>query len=773
MTTSTAATKYSPGILALLPIFYVTWSDSVLSPSEIKLVRKRIQDLTFLTFSDKRQLVKWLNPAKPPSPETFKEWISIIRKNASELNDSEKYSVSELGLEIAKSSIGYKNDEIWQSPKTKNALREIEEALGIQSEISKVLIQTKIDPTLANVEISNKGSFDVKAMQDIVEGEHRNLIARVKKLLRDPAFNYEIIPDKDEFRNKVMKQAKILAEQGLTEYAFPEEYGGKYDVAKSIAVFESISFHDQSLLIKFGVQFGLFGGALFGLGTERHHKAYLNDMMLLKLPGCFAMTETGHGSNVRGLTTTATYDPDSKSIIMHSPDYASGKEYIGNAMHSRMAAVFAQLIVNGKNEGVHALLVPVRDKQDNLLPGVKIEDCGYKMGLNGVDNGRIWFDKVVIPKENLLNKYGDIDADGNYTSSIENPSKRFFTMLGALVAGRVSVGLAGNTAAKSALTIAIKYALKRRQFAAKDGEPETIIMDYPSHQRRLIPRLAKTYALNFALHDLQALYAKQYASGEMREVETLAAGLKSYATWHCTDTIQECREACGGKGYLAENRFADLKGDTDIFTTFEGDNTVLMQLVAKSLLSDFRDNFNDGGYMAILRFMADRLSTSVTELNPITIRNTNSEHLLSREFHIAAFEYRQQKLTYSVGQRMRNYIKRRITPYQAYLRCQNHMLSMAEAFVEKVILESFYKEIDKVEDKQSKLVLTKLCNLYALETIEKNKGWFLENDYVSGAKTKAIRRIVNKLCQELRPDVLSLVESFNIPQELLGAKIIE
>ena len=770
---NTASSKYTPGILSLLPIFYVTWSDSVLSPSEIKLIRKRIQDLPFLTFGDKRQLVKWLNPANPPDPETFKEWISIIRKHSSTLEDREKYSISELGLEIARSSIAYKNDEVWKSPKTRKALSEIEEALGIQSEISKVLIQTKLDPRQSNIEISNKGSFDIKAMQEILDGEHSELINRVKKLLRDPAFHYETIRDKDEFRNRTLKQAKLLADQGLSSYAFPEKYGGKNDVAKSIAIFETVAYHDHSLLIKFGVQFGLFGGALFGLGTERHHKEYLRDMIELKLPGCFAMTETGHGSNVRGLITTATYDQATKNITIHSPDYASGKEYIGNAMHSRMAAVFAQLIVNGKNEGVHALLVPIRDRDHNILPGVRIEDCGYKMGLNGVDNGRIWFDKVVIPKDNLLNKYGDIGEDGNYESPIENPSKRFFTMLGALVAGRVSVGIAGNTAAKSALTIAIKYALKRRQFAAKDGEAETLIMDYPSHQRRLLPKLAKTYALNFALHDLQAYYAKQYGTGEMRHVETLAAGLKSYATWHCTQTIQECREACGGKGYLAENRLTDLKADTDIFTTFEGDNTVLMQLVAKSLLSDFRDNFNDGGYMAILRFMAGRITTTVTELNPISIRNTNAEHLLSKEFQLAAFEYRTQKLLFTVGQRMRNYIKRRITPYQAYLRCQNHMLTMAEAYVEQVVLEKFYQEIDKVVDSQVKNVLTRLCRLYALETIEKHRGWYLENDYVSGAKSKSIRRVVNKLCQELRPDALSLVESFNIPQELLGAKIVE
>ncbi|GLR19142.1 acyl-CoA dehydrogenase family protein [Portibacter lacus] len=765
--------KYSPGILSLLPIFYVTWSDSVLSPSEIKIIRKRIQDLDFLTFSDKRQLVKWLNPAQPPSPEEFKEWIQELKKHAPEFDENEKLGLSEMGLKIAQSSIGYRQDEVWKSPKTQQALQEIEEALGIRSEISKTLLETKLQPGKSTSEISNKGSFDTTKMQAILDGEHGELINRVKKLLRDPAFSYEILRDKADQRKRVSEQVQYLADQGASTYAFPEKYGGKGAVAKSIAVFEAVSYHDQSLLIKFGVQFGLFGGAIYGLGTERHFEKYLNDMMTFKLPGCFAMTETGHGSNVRDLETTATYNHSTGLITVHSPVYDAGKEYIGNAMDSRMAAVFAQLIVNGKNEGVHALMVPLRDRHHNLLPGVKVLDCGYKMGLNGVDNGRIWFDQVTIPKENLLNKYGDIDEDGNYISPIENPAKRFFTMLGALVAGRVSVGIAGNTGAKSALSIAVKYALKRRQFSANDNEKETLIMDYPSHQKRLIPRIAKTYALNFALHNLQALYAKQYGTGEMREVETLAAGLKSYATWHCTDTVQEAREACGGKGYLQENRLTDLKADTDIFTTFEGDNTVLLQLVAKSLMSEFRDNFNDGGYMAIIRFLADRFSTSLTELNPITIRNTNAEHLLDKDFHISAFNYRVNKLTITVGQRMRNYLKRRITPYQAYLRCQIHMQEMAEAYVEKVILDSFYATIERTDDEGCRAALTKLCQLFALNTIQDHKGWYLENDYMTGSKTKALRRVVNKLIQELRPEVLNLVTAFNIPDELLGAKIVE
>ncbi|MCL4151882.1 UNVERIFIED_CONTAM: hypothetical protein GTU68_041604, partial [Idotea baltica] len=342
-----------------------------------------------------------------------------------------------------------------------------------------------------------------------------------------------------------------------------------------------------SLLVKFGVQFGLFGGAVLQLGTKKHHDKYLAKTGSLELAGCFAMTETGHGSNVRDLETTATYNPEDQSITIHSPTHTAGKEYIGNAMHSKMAAVFAQLKVGKQNHGIHAILVPLRNEKHQELPGITVKDNGYKMGLNGVDNGRIWFDQVKVPVENLLDKYGGIDANGKYQSSIKKESKRFFTMLGALVGGRVSVALGSNTAAKKSLDIAIKYALKRRQFDSLNESNETLILDYPSHQKRLFPLVAKSYALSFALESLRDKFIEQYNHTDKREVETLAAGLKSYASWHATATIQECREACGGKGYLAENEFADLKADTDIFTTFEGDNHVLLQLVAKALLTDF------------------------------------------------------------------------------------------------------------------------------------------------------------------------------------------
>ncbi len=771
MSNNPPISSYSPGVLTLLPLYYVGWADSILSPSEIKLIHEQINKLDFLNKNDQKLLRQWSDPGKPPSRKLFREWSLLIRDAACRLPINDRRSLVNLGLEMAKQSAT--SDQIlkFNQDSTRTALQSLEDALGVVSHQTHRSIFSNLPGDSSQDNQTPLPSFDVKKLAAILDDDYADIRNKVKQILSDPEFKIDTIPVKEDYRQKILHWCKLLADQGLGATSYPVEYGGLDDMGNYAAIFETLGYHDLSLTIKFGVQFGLFGGSILWLGTKKHHDLYLKQTGTLELLGCFAMTETGHGSNVRGLKTTATYDSKTKEIIVHSPNHDAGKEYIGNALHSRMASVFAQLIVNGEDHGVHAILVPLRDENNELLPGRKVEDCGYKVGLNGVDNGRIWFDQVRVPKENLLNRFGNIDEQGNYTSPIQNPSRRFFTMLGTLVGGRVCVPRAGLSAAKTSLTIAIKYALKRRQFAPRDGEPETILLDYATHQRRLMPLLAKAYALDFGLTYLTKRYTDR-SEEDIREIETLAAGMKSYSTWFTTEAIQECREACGGKGYLAENRFADLKADSDIFTTFEGDNTVLMQLVAKGLLSEFKQEFHNEGYVAVIRLLSRQVTTTISELNPYATRKTDIEHLSDPDFQLSAFAYREQRLLYSLTQRMRALLKKKMDSYDAFLRCQTHMLDLANAYVEKIVIEQFIKAVNDCEDPAIKKVLKKLCDLYALSTIEKHKGWFLEQEYMQPVKTKAIRRLVNQLCQSTRNDANALVDAFGIPNSSLAAPII-
>ncbi len=343
-------------------------------------------------------------------------------------------------------------------------------------------------------------TVDAPALLAVLDGPYAGIRELTRKHLVEHAqiLDDQIGLDTDAFRERVLEVVKEMAATGSLGVGFPTQYGGGGDIGASVAGFETMALGDLSVLVKVGVHFGLFGGAILHLGSQEHHDAYLADLVTADLLGCFAMTESGHGSNVQALGTTATYDADAGEFVITTPDQALRKDYIGNAArHAEVAVVFAQLEIGGESEGVHAFVVPIRDARGNPLPGVTIEDDGPKLGLNGVDNGRLSFDAVRVPRANLLNRYADVSEDGTYSSPIDNRGRRFFTMLGTLVQGRVCIGGAGINAAKVALTIAVKYALFRRQFG-EPGGGEELLLDYGMHQRRLFPLLARTYALHVA-----------------------------------------------------------------------------------------------------------------------------------------------------------------------------------------------------------------------------------------------------------------------------------
>jgi len=639
-------------------------------------------------------------------------------------------------------------------------------------------------------------TVDVPALTALLDGEYAEVRRTVRELL--PAYasvleDAEALP-RDEFRERVLEVVREIAGTGAAGMGFPEEYGGGGDIGASIAAFESLGYGDLSVLVKVGVQFGLFGGAILQLGTKRHHDAYLADIVSGRLLGCFAMTETGHGSNVQALGTIASYDAAAGEFVITTSTPTAAKDYIGNAAcHGRLAVVFAQLEVAGERHGVHAFVVPLRDEDGIALPGVRIEDDGPKMGLGGVDNGRIWFDPdgtVRVPREALLNRFADVTEDGVYVSEIESAGRRFFTMLGTLVQGRVSVGGAGLSAAKVALTIAVRYGLRRRQFETgtdPDGA-EQLLLDYGLHQRRLLPRLARTYALHFAqevlVAELHDVFSGHRTDEETRRLlESRAAGTKALATWHTTDVIQECREACGGAGYLAENRFAALKADTDVFTTFEGDNHVLLQLVGKGLLTDYASDFSDLDQLGMVRFVAGLAVDTVLERTRVhrlldQIRDAlpggdadwhTDSGLSDPNYHLAMYRFREEHLIGGVARRLKRGIDEGIAPGEVFSRVQDHVIAAARAHVERLVLEAFVAKVAACEDADLALVLSQLCDLHALAGIEADRAWFIEHGRLTVQRSKAITREVAELCRRLRPIARELVDAFAVPEPLLRA----
>jgi acyl-CoA oxidase len=628
-------------------------------------------------------------------------------------------------------------------------------------------------------------------LRDALDGRWRDVKNQTREWLSREQFRPHYTPNTVLARAKVAEQMKLIAAAGISDEGFRKEHGGTGDVGAAITMIDMLAMSDLSLMVKAGVQWGLFGGAVENLGTERHHEPYVKKIINLELLGCFAMTETGHGSDVQALETTATYDAETEEFVIHSTTPTARKDYIGGAAETAtVAAVFAQLITteDGKpvNHGVHCLLVPIRDDDGNDLPGVTTSDCHYKGGLPGVDNGRIVFDHVRVPRVNLLNKYGDVAPDGTYSSPIDNPGRRFFTMIGTLIRGRVTVGGSAGNAARLALDIATRYALQRRQFSAPDDEGEVLIMDYLVHQRRLFPLIARSYALQFAqnelvskCHDLQT--SEVADAEEQRELESRAAGLKAANTWHASRAIQEAREACGGAGYMAENRLIALRADNDVFTTFEGDNHVLTQLVAKELLTAYADDIRSMSPVEWVRFAANAVGDRVMKRTAaeaimqriIDARQDSEEEgsLFNRGTQVTMFEEREDYLLSSVARRLQGKSKE-MSAFDAFNAVQDHVMHAATAHIDRIVLEAFVAGIDSCENEGARNLLEIVCDLYALSVIEDDKAWYIEHGYLSTVRAKAVTRGINDRCRALRPHAKTLVDGFGIPEPLRYAEML-
>lgn len=742
---------HDPQLRPFLPLVYVAWADGELDDDELVALRERLAAQPWLAPAARAALAEWFDPRRPPSPAALQGALAEVRRAAGTMDPAAARSLAEIGAAMAG------DPEL--AEQTRAAIAAIEAALGLTAEERGERGQPAAPRAPA---------LDVAALSRLLDGPRAGALAEVRAFLADPRHRAGFGLTTAEQRAQCQAWLIELAARGFGRDAFPGVTSDAPDIAPFLARFEGLAFGDLSLLIKFGVQFGLFGGSLYHLGSERH-RALLPDVAALRLCGCFAMSETGHGSNVADLETTARYDEASGEFEIHTPRESARKDWIGGAAtYARMATVFAQLEVAGVSHGVHAFLLTIRDEQGRLLPGVHAADAGRKRGLNGVDNGKLWFDRVRVPRTAMLDRFARVTEAGVYESEIPSPGRRFFTMLGTLVGGRVSIAGAAVSAAKVGLAVAIRYAAVRRQFGPPHA-PETTILDYPAHQRRLLPALATTYALHFATAALQVRFAAGAADG--REIEAMAAGLKAYASWHATRTLQDCRECCGGQGYLSINRIAVLMDDVDVFTTFEGDNTVLQQLVAKGLLTAFKQQFAGSRFTGLLRHVARRAATAVLEKNPIVTRLTDAAHLRDREFHAAAFRYREERLLQTAAQRVRKRLSAGVDGHHAVMVVQEHLLALAHAHTERVVFDAFAEGVRGCADEGLRGWLERLCDLFALSRLAADMGWFVEDGYVEPWKARAIRKEVERLCGEVREAAVDLVDAFGIPDTCLAAPI--
>ena len=462
---------------------------------------------------------------------------------------------------------------------------------------------------------------------------HPKLLEIKQYIAKYPDLFYKIVPQ-DWKENRVLtdKQLDKILESGLISIK-------DFENENIFVLGEYLHYLNPSLAIKMGVDIVLFGGALNFLGTDTHKKV-LEHLVAGKIKGCFSMTEIFHGSNLKSLITTAKKVGNKLIIDSNGPE--GFKCWIGGSTIADYTVVFCQLY-DEKNihQGLHAILVPLKHSIANneisnkslLYPGISIEDMGPKLGLNGIDNGYIRFNQVEVPIDNLLNRYGGFNEKGDYVSTIKNKDIRFGLMLSALSMGRISIAMGSYSIAYKSFMVALKYNLNRKQFHFKhSGNSEKRIIEYYSQLQKFCIIYSSLYYIRLGILNLIELYKKE---GFSKKVHAISSLLKVYSSWMAIKITGWCREMCGGHGYLWENQLGLFMNDVNIYQTFEGDNSVLIQQGVKWLLDEFSTNKCMGmikyikGYSLIggkLESIENRLNIELGNL-AFSLMNQNKEKI--------------------------------------------------------------------------------------------------------------------------------------------------
>ncbi|KAH7835370.1 hypothetical protein Vadar_025524 [Vaccinium darrowii] len=604
----------------------------------------------------------------------------------------------------------------------------------------------------------NKSEFDVDAMKIVWAGSPHafELSDRISKLVAsDPGFrkdNRTMLSRKDLFKNTLRKAA--YAWKTIVDLHLSEE-----EAAKLRFYVDEPAYTD--------LHWGMFVPAIKGQGTDEQQQKWLPLAYKMQIIGCYAQTELGHGSNVQGLETTATFDPQTDEFIIHSPTLTSSKWWPGGlgkvATH---AIAYARLIVGGRDYGVNGFIVQLRSLEDHSpLPGITVGDIGMKFGngaYNTMDNGVLQFDHVRIPRDQMLMRVSQVTREGKYKQS-DVPRQLVY---GTMVYVRQTIVADASCALSRAVCIATRYSAVRRQFGSQNGGPETQVIDYKTQQSRLFPLLASAYAFRFIGEWLKWLYTDVTQRLQANDFSTLpeahacTAGLKSLTTTATADGIEECRKLCGGHGYLCSSGLPELFAVYVPACTYEGDNTVLLLQVARFLMKTVsqlgvKKPVGTIGYM-----------TRVDHLMQCRCGVQRAEDWLNPSALLEAFEARAARMSVACAQNLSNFDN----PEEGFAELSADLVEAAVAHCQLIIVSKFIEKLQQeIPGKGVKQQLEVLCNIYTLFLLHKHQGDFLSTGCITPKHASLANDQLRSLYSQVRPNAIALVDAFNYTDHFLGS----
>lgn len=607
-------------------------------------------------------------------------------------------------------------------------------------------------------------TFNPELITHILDGSPENTRRRREienLILNDPDFqheDYNFLTRSQRYEVAVKKSATMVKKMREFGIADPEEIMWfKNSVHRG---------HPEPL----DLHLGMFLPTLLHQATEEQQQRFFMPAWNLEITGTYAQTEMGHGTHLRGLETTATYDPKTQEFILNSPTVTSIKWWPGGlGKTSNHAIVLAQLITQGECYGLHAFVVPIREIGTHKpLPGITVGDIGPKFGYEEMDNGYLKMDNYRIPRENMLMKYAQVKPDGTYVKPLSNK-----LTYGTMVFVRsFLVGNAAQSLSK-ACTIAIRYSAVRRQSEIKRSEPEPQILDFQTQQYKLFPLLATAYAFHFLGRYIKETYMRINESigqgdlSELPELHALTAGLKAFTTWTANAGIEECRMACGGHGYSHSSGIPNIYVTFTPACTFEGENTVMMLQTARFLMKIY-DQVQSGklvgGMVSYLNDLpSQRIQPQQVAVWP-TLVDINSLDSLTE-----AYKLRAARLVEIAAKNLQAQVSHRKSKEVAWNLTSVDLVRASEAHCHYVTVKVFADKLPKIQDRAVQAVLRNLCLLYSLYGISQKGGDFLEGNIITGAQMSQVNSRILELLAVMRPNAVALVDAFDFKDVTLGS----
>ncbi|UIZ20985.1 hypothetical protein KXD40_000590 [Peronospora effusa] len=633
------------------------------------------------------------------------------------------------------------------------------------------------DQTVAELAAERaRANFCSRAMADFLFGGTKQTELRLETMQLLENFP-EFCNDVGRFDRSLEQQREHTVQRIRRLHTLFMEHGADVDKRDTLA--DIVGVFDLPLWTRNGVHFGLFLGAIMGQGDQEQLEKWMLPTLMLQLFGCYGMTELGHGSFTRGFKTTATFDEETDEFVIHTPTDTATKWWIGGAGQTATHTVcFAKLVLpnnNGVDHGVQSFIVPLRDvATHDPLPGVKIGDMGSKMGLQGVDNGWIQFDQVRVPRANMLRRYAQVSRDGVFSQTQHKAQLAYATLLvnrGKIVT--LSVGIL-----EKAVTIAVRYAAVRRQglqVNSEDAHVETRLLDYQTHQYRLMPVLARAYAYRVQTRHITRLLQQFDTVGSdisealLADIHGTMSGFKAFYTWDVLEAIDVCRQSCGGNGYSKYTGLAELQADFSVMVTFEGDNTVMAQQTANYLLRCVeklrRGEKLAGSVQYLEREQASNQRSqwdvkSAADLNNAALLRDALDVYTGRHvFQVAA------KLAESEGK----------TELERANSCLVDFVEIARVHVFYNGATAFLDQIEALKAKSLgktlEPALEALCQLYICQELDRGAAFLLKEKFMSTFQSNLVRVQLMKNCARVRADCVALVDAFMLTDTVLNSSV--